>query len=428
MQYKDLEPGMLRVFRLFAWLLLLFQLTLPLHLLRGAGFHLWLGGPPPERPANNPPPTSPDLTIPFIFIGLYLALLFALLYWPPLQRILGRAAIPAALVISMLGLLIEQSMLMRQGIFSQVYPFLTLLMILVAWQYSFKSVVGFTFLFILGQVLLMVFFPSPLGYPNESASPQPIPVFGFLFSLPILFLVLGYVVSQLVSAQRKQRQALAEANQKLVSHAETLEQLATTRERIRLSRELHDTLAHTLSALSVQFEALQTLASQMPPRAQAMLDMMRAETQTGLDETRRALAALRASPLEDLGLPAALRTLSQDFASRHNLVLTLEAPEDLDDLPLEVEQSFYRVAQEALENAGRHAQASRLEVRLIKCNSQLELMIRDDGEGFPSDEGGNGTKFGLRGMQERAELINARLNIISLIGRGTTVQMVWEKA
>jgi signal transduction histidine kinase len=427
MQYKDLEPGMLRVFRLFAWLLLVFQLTLPLHILRGAGFHLLLGGPPPAKAANNPPPISPDLTIPYIFIGIYLALLFALLYWPPLQRFLGRAAIPAALVISMLGLLIEQSLLMRQGIFSQVYPFLTLLMILVAWQYNFKSVVGFTLLFILVQVLLMIFLPSPLGYPNEGASPQPIPVFGFLFSLPILFLVLGYVVSQLVSAQRKQRQALAEANQKLVSHAETLEQLATTRERIRLSRELHDTLAHTLSALSVQFEALQTLASQMPPKAQAMLDKMRLETQIGLDETRRALAALRASPLEDLGLPAALRTLSQDFSSRHNLVLTLDTPEDLEDIPLDVEQSFYRVAQEALENTCRHAQASRLDVCLKKYNSKLELMIRDDGEGFPSDEAGDGTKFGLRGMQERAELIDARLKITSQVGDGTTVQLVWEE-
>ena len=109
-------------------------------------------------------------------------------------------------------------------------------MILVAWQYSFKSVVAFTSLFVVAPVVLTIFFPAPLGFPNQEASQQPIPVFGFLFSLPNMFLILGYVVSQLVSPQRKQRQAMAEANQKLVSHAATLEQLTISQERIRLSR------------------------------------------------------------------------------------------------------------------------------------------------------------------------------------------------
>jgi signal transduction histidine kinase len=426
MQNNDLEPGMLRVFRLFAWLLLASKMILPLHLLRGRGFLISLVEPPSAQPSVNPPPASPDLTGPFIFIGFYLALVFALLYWPWLQRKLGRAAISAALVISTVGLLIEQSLLMRQGIFSQVYPFLTILLILVAWQYSYRHVVAFTLLNVLIQAALIIFFPTPQGFPNQEASQQPIPVYGFLVSLPITYLVLGYVVSQLVSAQRVQRQALAEANQKLISHAATLEQLTISRERIRLSRELHDTLAHTLSALSVQFEALLTISNGMPPKAQAMLEKMQLETRSGLDETRRALSALRASPLEDLGLPTALRALSEDFASRHSLELKLKTPEELDNLPMEVEQGFYRVAQEALENVGRHAHASQLQVCLEGKTSNLALTISDDGEGFLSGVGGDETKFGLRGMQERADLIGAKLVIDSQAGKGTIVRLVWE--
>jgi two-component system sensor histidine kinase UhpB len=157
-----------------------------------------------------------------------------------------------------------------------------------------------------------------------------------------------------------------------------------------------------------------------------MLDEIQAETRAGLGETRRALAALRASPIEDLGLPAALATLAQDAANRANLTLELETPEALDDLPLEVEQTFFRVAQEALANAGQHARAERLEVRLRRRNTNLTLLIRDDGEGFPTDRPSDSGRFGLRGMRERAEMIDADLTIDSQPGRGTTVEMTWE--
>lgn len=426
MESYHLEPGMLRVFRLYAWLLLASKVFLPLHLLRNRVIFISSDGSSPGQEPFRLALRSPDLSGPLFFIGLYLVLLFALLYWQQLQHWLGSAAIPIALVTSTVGLLVEQSMLMRQGIFSQVYPFLTILLILVAWQYTFRHVVAFTFLNILIQAALVIFFPAPLGFPNQEASQQPIPVFVFLFSLPVTFLVLGYVVSQLVSAQRKQHQALSEANQKLVSHAATVEQLTVSRERVRLSRELHDTLAHTLSALSVQFEAMQTLSNDMPPKAQAMLEKMRLETRSGLDETRRALAALRASPLEEMGLSAALRALAEDFASRHSLTLSVETPDELDQLPLEVEQSFYRVAQEALENAARHANPSRLEVNLEQNAGHLALTIGDDGEGFPHAKNGDEPKFGLRGMQERAELIGAKLSIDSRAEKGTAVRLVWE--
>ncbi len=191
-----------------------------------------------------------------------------------------------------------------------------------------------------------------------------------------------FIITSLVNAQRKQRQELASANQALVEHANTLEQLATSRERNRLSRELHDTLAHTLSGLSVQLEALQTAWRRMPARAGKMVDSMLQSTRDGLKETRRTLTNLRASPLEELGLSLAIEALARDAAVRKNLKLDLKVSDKNLELSPDVEHSFYRVAQEALENVVRHAKAKKLKVSLGNRKGHLELSIQDDGAGF----------------------------------------------
>src|SRR5947208_742021 len=112
----------------------------------------------------------------------------------------------------------------------------------------------------------------------------------------------GLVLAWLIDRQREQRAALAEANRKLAQYAAATEQLATSQERNRLARELHDTLAHSLSGVTVQLEAVQALWELNPMEARRMLDQALQHTRGGLNEARRALQALRASPLEDLGL------------------------------------------------------------------------------------------------------------------------------
>ena len=161
---------------------------------------------------------------------------------------------------------------------------------------------------------------------------------------------------------------LFRSNQKLVSHAETVEQLTLSRERLRLSRELHDTLAHTLSAMAVQLDALTTIWHSSPQRAEQMVEEMLQTTRTGLDETRRALSALRVSALEEMGLALALRVLAEDFSARNALQLEFNCPDLLRALSPDVEQSLYRIAQEALENIARHAKAT-----------QVKLHVEQDG-------------------------------------------------
>jgi signal transduction histidine kinase len=224
-----------------------------------------------------------------------------------------------------------------------------------------------------------------------------------------------------MEAQRSQRRELAQANRRLMRYASTIEQLSVTRERNRLAQEMHDTLAHTLSALAVELDALSSVWSPEASRARRILEHALTTTRDGLDETRRALQAMRASPLEDLGLARAVRTLARNTAERCGLQLTLRGPADFGDLPPEIEHTYYRVAQEALENVVRHAEAETLFVGLMWEGHHLVLTVRDDGIGLPEPIYRDTSHFGLRGMRERADFIGGALTIASEADGGTTI-------
>jgi signal transduction histidine kinase len=229
-------------------------------------------------------------------------------------------------------------------------------------------------------------------------------------------------VSWLMKRQREQQQALAAANQKLTQYAATTEQLAVSQERNRLARDLHDTLAHSLSGVTVQLEAVQALWDVNADAARKMLDQATSNTRSGLTEARRALQALRAKPLEDLGLALALSTLAESMAARTGLKLDLDVHNHLDHLAPDVEQCIYRVAQEALTNVARHADARSLRVALTHDNRQLKLAIIDDGRGF-DPAAVNGMHYGLKGLRERAEMIGATLEVYSRPEQGTTIRL-----
>jgi signal transduction histidine kinase len=226
---------------------------------------------------------------------------------------------------------------------------------------------------------------------------------------------------------KNQNQQLAGANRRLASYATTLEQLATSRERNRLAREFHDTVAHTLSAVAVQLEAVHALLKDEPEQASAMLDQSLAVTRSGLNETRRAILSLRAAPLEDLGLRMALENLARSNAERYGWSLHLDLSGRLDNLSLEAEHSIYRMAEEGLRNAGLHAQARNVTLKLTRPNGKVEFIIQDDGQGFnylPEDAEDH---FGLRGMQERATAIGGALYVESQPGHGTRLDFVLEE-
>jgi len=154
-------------------------------------------------------------------------------------------------------------------------------LILIAWQYRYRAVL----IFAIGTSFLDAAFLTPL---LQDSSAEASLVGGLLLVRGAIYAFVGYVIIKLIGAQRSHQQELAHA-------ATTREQLATSNERARLARELHDTLAHTLSAVAVQLEGARALWDDDGDRAKAMVDQSLTSTRNGLTEARRAIEALRAS-------------------------------------------------------------------------------------------------------------------------------------
>jgi signal transduction histidine kinase len=303
-----------------------------------------------------------------------------------------------------------ESTLLRQ------MPLLLMALILTAWQYGWRYVIlygGGIGLFTLSLHLRSFRPGGPAVWPPVTVT----------LIQTISFLVVGYFISALIQRLQQQQTSLARANAQLTDYAATLEDLTISRERNRMARELHDTLAHTLSGLSVQLETVKAYWDVDPAAAQGILDQSLEATRSGLRETRRALKSLRASPLEDLGLALALRQLAEETAARANVQLRLSLPDKPGSLDPGVEQAVYRVAQEALANAAHHANAQTLAVRLEIEQASILLRVRDDGVGFTDEDAAAARHFGLHGMRERAQLAGGALSISSQPEQGTTVEL-----
>jgi len=237
--------------------------------------------------------------------------------------------------------------------------------------------------------------------------------------IALLYLV-PLIVSILAQRERRQHAQLEAAHQRLRRHAATVEQLAVSRERNRLARDLHDTLAHSLSALTVQLEALRTLLTHDPAVAQDALNGVTALARTGLEESRQAIQALRTDPLKTLGLVGALRSTLQAFQARTGVQADLSVAGQEPDLTDEEAQALFRIADEALTNVERHAAAQQVAVRLAFGNDRIDLVIQDDGVGFDPDAVDPG-HYGLTGIQERAAMIGATLKVHSRPGGGARI-------
>jgi signal transduction histidine kinase len=298
-----------------------------------------------------------------------------------------------------------------------IFPFVFVALMLVAWRYKWQHVL-LVILGIAGLYIGMIWSFTEPGSPSFMG--------GLTVALiqTVVFLAVGFSISYLMSRLNEQQQSLAEANTRLTHHASTLEHLATSRERNRVARELHDTLAHTLSGLSVQLEAVKAYWDIDPQKARSTLEGSLQAAHSGLGETRRALQALRASPLDDLGLSLAVRTMVEDAATRANLALNLSVADELPSLSPDVEQCVYRVAQEAVTNVAKHASAKTLTVILESTGEKVTLTVRDDGLGFDVDKRDRTNNYGLEGMKERAQLAGGELAVTSKPGEGTTVKLV----
>ena len=223
-----------------------------------------------------------------------------------------------------------------------------------------------------------------------------------------------------VSQRRLQRQALADRQRQLQLLAG---QLLTTQseERRSIARELHDEMGQQLAALRINLQVLRSGTPEGPEGSR--LDDSLAIVQQVIAQVRSRALDLHPAILDDLGLAAALRWLCQRQQQRSGVVVQLQELTTLPVLPPSIGLAGYRIAQEAIGNALKHAAPRRIDLRLGHDDVELQLDIADDGSGFDATTAALGQSLGLVGMRERAEQLGGTLNVMSGHNRGTLLQV-----
>ena len=198
-------------------------------------------------------------------------------------------------------------------------------------------------------------------------------------------------------------------------------------ERRRLARELHDDTVQSLIALDQRAQLAQHSAAQSTPAIRARLEEVRTMTSALIADIRRVIRAMRPIYLEDLGLLPAIEMLARDVETATGISVAYSVTGQVKRLAAAQEIGLYRIVQEALANAARHAQARTIQIKTTFADHALHLQVSDDGQGFAPPQRWSSLSqdghFGLMGMQERAELIGAQLRIHSSPGNGTTIDI-----
>jgi PAS domain S-box-containing protein len=229
-----------------------------------------------------------------------------------------------------------------------------------------------------------------------------------------------------VTAAKHAYASLQKAYRRLQSMSQEL-QMAEWNERRRLSRELHDEVGQLLTALKFDLEAAHRAIGDKRPgtmrRGRAKVKRALETTDVLFARLRLVVRALRPPVLDNLGLKDALYALVADLQSRTGLMcsITVEAKDIPSRLTTASESALYRMAQELLTNAARHARATTVALTLVQEATDWVLTVKDDGIGFPPGFEASSNGMGLRGVRERAEISGGHVSIMSAPGAGTTV-------
>lgn len=201
--------------------------------------------------------------------------------------------------------------------------------------------------------------------------------------------------------------------------------LAVMDERRRLSRELHDTLEQGLAGIALQVDSARQHLRRRPEVVEHCLETALQMVEYSREETRRTVNQLRSQALERGDIAQAIREVARELTLGAQPAVQVEVRGTPRRLSVAAEHHLFRIGQEALTNAVRHAQASRVDAVLTFEEDAVVLAVADDGQGLPAAPAERGFHFGLAGMRERARALGTRLEVDSASGRGTTIRVRW---
>lgn len=249
-----------------------------------------------------------------------------------------------------------------------------------------------------------------------------VPLF-FSYGVSTVF-VMG--MSYLVKMQVREKEKLARINneleqayKKLIENSAVAQKLTVEQERTRMAREIHDTLAHTLTTSIVQLEACKKLASLDPSRLPVELEKAQELSRSGLNDIKRTIKALRPQVMEDKSFFASILSIINEAMENTKVHITLNnvLPQDM-KLASQVEIAIFRIIQESITNSIRHGQASEIEITIKQDNRRLQLYIVDNGIGCITIKKG----YGMQGIRERMEGLKGSAEFSSSYGKGFTTK------
>jgi signal transduction histidine kinase len=220
---------------------------------------------------------------------------------------------------------------------------------------------------------------------------------------------------------------LLQKSQRMQEHLRLLSRQllsAQEEERRKISRELHDVIAQTLTSINVRLAKLKKEAGLSTKGLERSIGRTQRLVEHSVNIVHQFARELRPTVLDDLGLIPALHTFMKSFRAETGIGVSLSAPSNAGGINGERRIVLYRVAQEALTNVARHAQASHAEVRIRKLNGTVSMTIRDNGKGFHEEhrlQASKTKRLGLLGMRERLDMVGGKFTITSAPGKGTTV-------
>jgi signal transduction histidine kinase len=411
-------------------------------------------------------PNEPSWVLPVRLIALAASFLFLIAFGARLITgvekrrlyIAMLSVITAIWVIGLLGVLFNQSTALTRAVAADVYTRYAL-----AIPGAFLAAFGLTlqrrrFINIgmpaIGRDVLLAavafgiyglaqLFANPsIIFPSEYINSD---LFLRWFGFPIQVLRAGAATMAAVFITRSLRAFEVESNQRIeelrdaqVAEQERLDALkaellhrtviAQESERQRIARELHDETGQTLTALGMGLRGMSEMISTNRNRAIEQANQLEKLAMEGVEELQRMVSGLHPPQLDDLGLLAALRWYANDINTRFGITINIVNHGAKPQVSSDIKSVIFRIAQEAITNVVRHANASVIDIQLDYSPDNIYLRVEDNGQGFNTDvvlkkKPGKPTAWGLLGMVERAALVSGTCNIFSQPGKGTLIEV-----
>jgi signal transduction histidine kinase/ligand-binding sensor domain-containing protein len=274
-----------------------------------------------------------------------------------------------------------------------------------------------------GRYRFRVIASNSEGVWNSAEATLPFTIVPAWWQVPSIWAAVGLVVAGGIWAGYRMRLRIVEKHEQEISALNERLMKAQEQERIRIAGELHDDIMQSMSAVTLM---LGTAKRGISDNSNAKTTIDKAQQiliQTGTD-IRQLSHDLHPPLLQDAGLPKAVHAYCEQFSVASGIPVACEADERVGDLSRGTALALFRIVQEALGNAAKHAAATRIVVRLNRSDSVVSLTVTDDGRGFDRTRLGGGGGLGLVMMRERASQLNGTFELESARERGTTIRVV----